>query len=83
VESLINAIMLWLSLNFALPLVPDQPTIRHVARGRIAAIHYGGVSGRHTEDRSILGVYDAPIRAQRFGAATHTIPELVGATTFG
>jgi hypothetical protein len=58
VEPLINALMLWLSLNFALPLVADQPLIRHVSPDRLVAIHYGGMSGRPA-DPTVLGAYDA------------------------
>lgn len=60
-EPLINAIMLWLSLNFALPLVADQPLIRHVSPDRLVAIHYGGMSGR-SADATVLGAYDARYR---------------------
>ncbi len=60
-EPLINAIMLWLSLNFALPLVADQPLVRHVSPDRLVAIHYGGMSGRPA-DPTVLGAYDAHYR---------------------
>jgi hypothetical protein len=61
VEPLVNAIMLWLSLNFALPLGADQPLIRQVPPDRLVAIHYGGMSGR-PPDLNILGAYDARTR---------------------
>jgi hypothetical protein len=61
VEPLVNAIMLWLSLNFALPLGADQPLIRQVPPDRLVAIHYGGMSGR-SSDPTILGAYDARTR---------------------
>lgn len=60
-EPLLNAIMLWLSLNFALPLPIDQPLIRHVAPDRLVAIRNGGMAGR-ASDRSVLGAYDARSR---------------------
>lgn len=60
-EPLINAIMLWLSLNFALPLGADQPLIRHVPPDRLFAIHYGGMTER-PPDPTILGAYDARTR---------------------
>lgn len=60
-EPLVNAIMLWLSLNFALPLGADQPLIRHVPPDRLVAIHYGGMSGR-PPDPTVLGAYDARTR---------------------
>ncbi len=41
-DALINAIMVWLSLNFALPLVPDQPLARFVPPEQLVAIHHGG-----------------------------------------
>jgi hypothetical protein len=60
-DALINAIMLWLSLHFALPLVADQPLIRHVSPDRLVAIHYGGMSGPPA-DPTVLGAYDARYR---------------------
>lgn len=60
-EPLINAIMLWLSLNFTLPLGADQPIIRHVQPERLVAIHYGGMSGG-PPDPTVMGAYDARTR---------------------
>ena len=60
-EPLINAITLWLSLNFALPLVTDHPRILLVPSQRLVAIRYGGMTGR-APDSSVLGAYDARSR---------------------
>lgn len=62
VESLINTIMLWLSLNYTLPLVADKPLVRHVPPDHLVAIHYAGLKGR-SPDPTILGAYDARTRS--------------------
>lgn len=60
-EPLLNAMMLWLSLNFALPLVPEQPRVLRVTPDRLVAIRYGGLMAR-VPDRTVVGAYDARSR---------------------
>ena len=57
-EQLINVIMVWLSLTFALPTTPERPQVSHVPAQRITAIHLGVASGA-AHDQTILGAYDA------------------------
>ncbi len=60
-EPLINAIVLWLSLNFALPLATEQPRVAYVSPDRLMVIRNGGLAGQ-APDRTVLGAYDSRSR---------------------
>jgi hypothetical protein len=84
VETLITAIVLWLSANFDLPAVQEHPRVEFVAPDKIVALRYNGLAGQSIDksgasgQSSVIAVYHHATRTIYLpeGWTGHTPAEL-------